>query len=117
MPKRVRQRGRLHPRREVDVVDRDAPEQRPEHDRAGSSASSTNALAKASLWRRKRRHASAPARGAPARRRAPRRVSGGDARVEPAIEHVRDEVEQDDEAGEHEGHGHDDRRVVGEDRA
>ena len=41
----------------------------------------------------------------------------GDAGVEPAIQDIGDKVEKDDEAGEHEGHGHDDGRVIGEDRA
>ena len=39
-----------------------------------------------------------------------------DTGVEPAIEDIGDEVEEDDEAGEHEGDAHHDRRVVGEDR-
>src|SRR5689334_13299903 len=65
----------------------------------------------ASLWRRKRRHASA--HGERLRRRgAP---SGGlaiaDAGIEPGIEQVGDQVEEDDETGEHEGHRHHDRRV------
>src|SRR5687768_1704625 len=72
----------------------------------------------ASLWRRKRRHASAPQRtfgreGAPPARISPE----GDTGIEPAIEHVGDEVEHDDQAGEDERHRHDHGRVVGEDRA
>src|SRR5262249_61821548 len=41
----------------------------------------------------------------------------GDARVEPAIENVGSQVEQDHQAGDYERHRHDHRRVVGEDRA
>ena len=75
---------------------------------------------------RKRRQVSRPdgGTGAPARRlrRGPDRRRRrpdqpiGDARVEPAIEQVRDQVEEDDEAGEDEGDGHDHGRVVGEHR-
>src|SRR4029077_4155520 len=77
----------------------------------------TTALASASRWRRKRRHASSHGEKCRAWRCATAgTLAEGDARVEPSIEDVRDEVEQNDEAGEHEGHRHDDRRVVGEDR-
>src|SRR5687768_14299460 len=85
-------------------------------------AISTNRLATARWCLRKRRQASAaseldrlrlPTTSTPA-------AAGGsaesDAGVEPTIEDVRDQVEQDDEAGEHEGHAHDHRGVVGEDR-
>src|SRR5471030_2260012 len=77
------------------------------------------ALTTASLWRRKRRHAScvgekrcalslaAAAEGASAE---------SNAGVEPAIEHICNEVEEDDETSEHEGDGHHDGRVVGQDR-
>src|SRR5258706_1252815 len=80
---------------------------------------------KASLCRLKRRHMSCASetdrrgrgtgggRGGEARRRS----AEGDARVEPAIEEIRQQVEKDDEAGEHERDAHDHRRVVGEDRA
>src|SRR5579864_1789712 len=75
----------------------------------------TMLLATARRWRRKRRHASRAGEicGA-ARLAAASAVS--DAGVEPAIKHIRDQVEQDDEAREDEGDGHDDRRVVREDR-
>ena len=75
------------------------------------------ALAKASRWRRKRRQASSHGENGRTSRGAAATSAEGDARVEPSIEDVRDEVEQDDEAGEHEGDRHDHRRVVGEDRA
>src|SRR5436190_4154737 len=72
----------------------------------------------ASRCRRKRRHASAA--GETLRRRGAATVSAtglaiADAGVEPAIEEVGDEVEEDDEAREHERHGHDHRRVVAQD--
>src|SRR5947209_10839024 len=85
-------------------------------------------------WRRKRRHASAAgetlrSRGAaeaatgesatstpmPAGSAAAAFSAIADAGVEPAIEQVRDQVEEDDQAREHEGHGHDHRRVVAQD--
>ena len=75
-------------------------------------------LATAMRWRRNFRHASKPGE---MRRRRP--SSGtttsavGDAWVKPAIDDIGQEVEDDDETGEHERHRHDDRRVVGEDRA
>src|SRR4029078_6078241 len=82
-------------------------------------SASTTAPATASRWRLKRRQASAHgelllARGAPGRR-TPSAV--GDAGVEPAIKEVSEQVEEDHEAGQHEGHRHDDRRGGGEDRA
>src|SRR4051812_30932717 len=79
---------------------------------------STISPATASLWRRKRRHASAPGetlrRGAAAA--AVSALAVADARVEPAIEQVGDQVEEDHEAGKDEGHGHHHRRVVAQDR-
>src|SRR3990167_10636361 len=76
------------------------------------------ALATESRGGRKRRQAS-PAgvvgrllRGAAAAGAAVSAES--DAGVEPAIQDIGNEVEEDDETGEHEGHGHHDRRVVGE---
>src|SRR3984893_14254756 len=76
----------------------------------------TTALATASRWRRKRRHASRP--GAMRLRGAATAtaLAVGNAWVEPAIEEIRQQVEKDDEAREHEGDRHDHRRVVGEDR-
>src|SRR6187200_2633845 len=60
----------------------------------------------ASLWRRKRRHTSAHGELLLARAglagMSPSAV--GDAGVEPAIEEVGDEVEEDHQAGEDEGH-------------
>src|SRR4051794_15855535 len=70
------------------------------------------ALANASRWRRKRRHASSHGENGRTWRGAAAISAEGDARVEPSIKDVRDEVEQDNEASEHEGDGHDHRRVV-----
>src|SRR5215831_15804236 len=63
---------------------------------------------KARRWRRKRRHASAPGRTS-GRDGAPPAASSAvnDAGVEPAIHDVGEQVEEDDEAGEHERYGHD----------
>src|SRR5260370_31606547 len=76
------------------------------------------APATASRWRRKRRQASSAGETCGAR---PSLAAPGsavsNAGVEPAIEEVCDEVKEDDETGEDEGHRHDDRRVVGDDRA
>src|ERR1041384_7332785 len=59
------------------------------------------ALAKARRWRRKRRQASSHGENGRTLRGATAAISAeGDARVEPSIEDVRDEVEQDHEAGE-----------------
>src|SRR5271163_5188916 len=86
-----------------------------------ATASAINArmtvLATASLCRRKRRQIS-PAGDARSPRAMPSGIglAVGDARVEPAIEDVGKQVEQDHEAGEHKRHRHDNRRVVGEDR-
>src|ERR1051325_1195106 len=81
-------------------------------------ASRIMALAKASRWRRNRRQASSHGENG----RTLRGCTSGtlperDARVEPSIEDVRDEVEQDNETGEHEGDRHDHRRVIRENRA
>src|SRR5687767_8600474 len=73
-------------------------------------------LASASRWRLNRRHASRPGENGRARTAAMGTLAVGDARVEPAIEQVRHEVEGDDETGEDEGHCHHHRRVVGQDR-
>src|SRR6478736_4922814 len=73
----------------------------------------------ASRCRRKRRHASAAGETLRRRRGAAAAptlaLAVGDAGIEPAIKKVGDEVEEDDEAGEHEGHRHHDRRVVAQD--
>src|SRR5262245_11921883 len=72
-------------------------------------APSTSAPAMASRCRRKRRQPS-PASVRPAG------ASGiGDARVQPAVEHVGHDVEGDDEHGVDEGDGEDDRRIAGQD--
>src|SRR5260370_35742418 len=75
------------------------------------------ALATASLCRRKRRQIS-PAGDARSTRTMPSELglAVGEARVEPAIEDVGKQVEQDNQAGEHKRHRHNNRRVVGEDR-
>src|SRR5262245_29712376 len=78
-------------------------------------------LATARRWRRKRRQDSRPGdtlrrTGGPASAAGAPTSAERNAWVEPGIEEVRDEIEQDDEAGEDERHGHDHRRVVGEDR-
>src|ERR1035438_10107105 len=68
-------------------------------------ASSTRSPATASLCRRNRRHASAA--GETLRRREA---------ATPAIEEIGDQVEDDDEAGEDEGHAHHHGRVVAQNR-
>src|SRR5262249_30610887 len=65
-----------------------------------------------------RRQASSPGEKRRPLVRAPAPTSvEGNARIEPAIEDVGDEVEEHDETREHEGNGHDHRCIVGEDRA
>src|SRR5688500_10520280 len=84
--------------------------------------SSTTAPVTASTWRRKRRQVSSAGEIERALRSwaAATTVAGAsaerDAGVEPAIEDICNEVEEDDETGEHEGDAHHDGRVVGEDR-
>src|SRR5262245_51903105 len=83
---------------------------------ASASSASTTTLAAASRWRRNRLSASRP--GEKRRLRdagAAAASTEGDAWVKPAIQDIGDQVEEDDEAGEHEGDGHDHGRVVGED--
>src|ERR1700730_1631193 len=76
------------------------------------------ALSTAMRWRRKRRHASSHGENGRAGRCGNATNSAEcDAGIEPSIKYVRDEIEQHDEAGEHEGHRHDDRRIIGKDRA
>src|SRR4051812_27333021 len=82
---------------------------------------STTMLTNASRCLRKRRHASRPGEvrrfGAASAGPASRAASTiSDAGVEPAIQQIGDEVEQDDEGGEDEGDAHHDGGVVGEDR-
>ena len=62
---RMRPRRRLHARGEIDVVDRDAPDERRRTRSRRSSGSRMMALANASRWRRKRRQASQPRRERP----------------------------------------------------
>src|ERR1043166_9573537 len=65
-------------------------------------ASRMKVLASARRCRRNRRHASRHGEKGRARRCGAATTSAErDARIEPSIEHVRDEVEQDDEAGKH----------------
>src|SRR5882724_52492 len=74
-------------------------------------------LATAMRWRRNFRHASKPRevrRGRPSNGTVTSTV--GDAWVKPAIDDISQEVEDDNETGEHERHRHDDRRVIGENR-
>src|SRR6476646_2459673 len=81
--------------------------------------SSRSALTTASLCRRKRRQASSPGEKAALLAGLATASAGADgstvrdAGVEPAIQDIGDEVEEDHQAREHEGHRHDDRRVVG----
>src|SRR6266403_3319872 len=76
-------------------------------------------LATARRCRRKRRHVSRASEVWRALRPVPATptLAIGDARIEPAIEDIGDQVEQDDETGEHKGHGHDHRRIIGQNRA
>src|SRR5262245_10820811 len=76
------------------------------------------ALATAKRWRRKRRHDSRLG-GTRLRAASARSATSavGNARVEPAIDEVCEQIEQNDQAGEDECHRHDGRRVVGENRA
>src|SRR5262252_734478 len=76
------------------------------------------ALAIARRCRLNRRQASSPGENRRPRARAPVSTSvEGNARIEPAIEDVGDEVEEHHEAGEDERHSHHDRSIVGEDGA
>src|SRR5262249_42770885 len=73
-------------------------------------------LATARRCRRNRRQASSPGENRRRLARVPERTSvEGNARIEPAIEDVSDEVEEHYETGEDERHGHHDGRIVGED--
>src|SRR6516164_9951362 len=80
---------------------------------ASNIAAKMTALAAANRCRRNRRQISTPGevRSAPPMNSCPT-LAVGDARVEPAIENIGDQVEQDHEAGEHERHRHNHRRVV-----
>src|SRR3984957_10880401 len=84
---------------------------------ADASTARITMLATAMRWRRNFRHAS---RAGEIRRRRPSSGTAtstvGDAWVKPAIDDVGQEVEDDDETGEHKRHRHHDRRVVGENR-
>src|SRR5262245_48114447 len=73
-------------------------------------------LATARRWRLNRRQASSPGENRRPLARPPAPISvEGNARIEPAIEDVGDEVEEHHETGEDERHGHHDRCIVGED--
>src|ERR1051326_4332350 len=79
-------------------------------------ASRTIVLATARRWRRKRRQASSAGETWGASSRLAPASAVSDAGVEPAIEHVRNHVEQDHQAREHEAYAHGARGVVREDR-
>src|ERR1700681_351323 len=85
---------------------------------ADVSAVKITTLATAMRWRRNFRHASKPGetwRGRPSSGTATSTV--GDAWVKPAIDDISQQVEDDDETGEHERHRHDHRGIIGEDRS
>src|SRR5262245_50467304 len=85
---------------------------------ASSTKPRVTALATASRCRRNRRHVSLPDEAcSPGPTRSGATLAVGDARVEPAIKEVGEQVEQDDQASEYKCYRHDHRRVVGEDRA
>ena len=75
---------------------------------------STIKLTIAMRWRQKRRHASRHSETGRTRRTAGMSAVA-DARVEPAIDQIGEEVEQDHEASEDKRHGHDHRGVVAQD--
>src|SRR5215470_19292123 len=83
-----------------------------------ASSASTTTLIAARRCRENRRHAS---RQGEKRRLRWARVGAtstiGDAWVKPAIDDVGQQVEKNDETGEHERYRHDDGRVIGKDRA
>src|SRR5450759_2715756 len=68
----------------------------------------------ASRWRLKRRQMSCASEMVRVRLTASGGLAQGDARVEPAIQDVRQEIEGDHQTGKDEGDGHNDGRVVGE---
>src|SRR5262245_22186759 len=85
---------------------------------ASTMAMRMRPLATARRCRLKRRQASSPGEKRRPHARTPAPTSGeGNARIEPAIEDVGDEVEEHDEAREDERHRHYDRGIVGENRA
>src|SRR5204863_1092896 len=70
---------------------------------ASTMAIRTAALTNARRWRRNRRHASRPGEKCRARAGTAAPASAeGNAWVEPAIDDIGDEVEEDDETGQHE---------------
>src|SRR5215831_13685739 len=83
---------------------------------ASPIASRTIELTTARRCRRKRRQASSAGETCGASSRLAPRSAVSDAGVEPAIEDVCNQVEQDHQAREDEGHAHDDRRVIRQDR-
>src|SRR5947209_258410 len=85
---------------------------------ADVSSVRTATLATAMRWRRNFRHTSMPGETRRLRPSSGIAISAiGDAGIEPAIDDIGQEVEDDDETGEHEGHRHDDGGVVGENGA
>ena len=76
-----------------------------------------NAPTSASRWRLKRRQMSWASETGFALLASSNGLTEADARVEPAIEDVRQEIEADHQARKDEGDGHDDGRVVREDGA
>src|SRR5882757_1527603 len=84
---------------------------------ADVSSTRITTLATAMRWRRNFRHTSKPGESRRGRSSSGAAISAvGDAWVKPAINDVSQEIEDNDETGEHECHRHDDRRVIGEDR-
>src|SRR5215510_11698754 len=80
-------------------------------------ATRTTALAKARRWRRNLRHASKPGEtGRERLRPAGAASTEGDAGVEPSIQDIGDQIENDDEAGKDKSHCHDHRGIIGQDR-
>src|SRR5579872_58678 len=85
---------------------------------ASASSASTMTLAAARRCRRKRRSASRPGEKRRSAFLTGTAVSTeGDAWVKPTIDDISEQVEENDEAGEHESDRHDDGRVIGENRA
>src|SRR5882757_2556777 len=85
---------------------------------ADVSSTRITTLTTAMRWRRNFRHTSRPGEMRGLRPCSGTAISAvGDAWVKPAIDDIGQEVEDDDETGEHERNGHDHRRIIGEDRA
>src|SRR5882757_446681 len=83
---------------------------------ADVSSVRTTTLTTAIRWRRNFRHTSTPGETRRLRPSSGITISAvGDAGIEPAIDDIGQEVEDDDETGEHKRHRHDHGGVVGED--